>query len=259
MHPGINVTEFAFPSDIEPVDPEGNLAAVSDPHHISTTYDFEWPGGGNLSEALQGSTRPFCISSPDVVFPENVTDLYTEDNANSTDCTPVLGDDCVQAILRIGNNISFREKCTPPSTIWSQIPECNATLGYAARARLNQETFASFGIFTANLSPDPTNSGLNSTNTRNKTAGISSGEGFVGLHSGVIEGSNATEKYLAAASRLHILMISHTFENGGNAELLCMRVNTTGSSDQGSSAAPAHNPVTWTLAMAIVTVFAVII
>ena len=75
---------------------------------MSTTWDFSWPAdsGNNISSALSDLPGPLCITTlatanlgagPD--FPVNVTNAYTEDDTDNTSCVPVLGEECVRALL----------------------------------------------------------------------------------------------------------------------------------------------------------------
>ncbi|KAF3807736.1 hypothetical protein GCG54_00007469 [Colletotrichum gloeosporioides] len=159
----VNVTEFAFPSGINVTDAvTGAEQPVENPSYVSTTWDFAWSSGGNIPQALGNSTGPLCVSILDIVaYPANVTNLYTDENANNTDCTPILGEACVRAILREGSNFSRGIRCNSPRTSWGTLPECNNTLGYTVRERLDDKLFnRTFGggVATANLNPDPFNS-----------------------------------------------------------------------------------------------------
>ncbi|KAI3320713.1 hypothetical protein HD806DRAFT_538163 [Xylariaceae sp. AK1471] len=50
--------------------------------------DFTWPGNGNLSAALNGSTDPFCVSSFEIfMVPANISNVYIEDT-RSPNCEP---------------------------------------------------------------------------------------------------------------------------------------------------------------------------
>ena len=62
--------------------------------------------GNNISSALGDLPGPLCITTlatanlgagPD--FPVNVTNAYTEDDTDNTSCVPVLGEECVRALL----------------------------------------------------------------------------------------------------------------------------------------------------------------
>ncbi|KAK2751216.1 hypothetical protein CKAH01_06402 [Colletotrichum kahawae] len=266
----VNVTEFAFPPGINVTDAvTGAEQPVENPSFVSTTWDFSWSSGGNISQALGNSTGPLCVSFLNVMaYPANVTNLYTDENINSTDCTPILGEACVLAILREGSNFSRGITCNSPEKSWSTLPECNNTLGYAVNERLDERLFnRTFGggIATANLNPDPFNSpSANTSAESNRTFGITSGKGFMGSHSGVIPEANATDTYLAAANSLQLLMISHGFGNGsslGETQLYCMRANTTklpvdeneNEGDKENDATHMHYHVFWTLMVVVLT------
>ncbi|CAI0651788.1 unnamed protein product [Colletotrichum noveboracense] len=266
----VNVTEFAFPSGINVTDAvTGAEQPVENPSYVSTTWDFAWSSGGNISQALGNSTGPLCVSILDIVaYPANVTNLYTDENTNSTDCTPILGEACVRAILTEGSNFSRGTTCNEPKKLWGTLPECNNTIGYAVEKRLDFKLFnGTFGggVATANLNPDPSNSpNASSSAERNRTFGITSRKGFMGLHSGVIPGANATDIYLAATNSLQLLMISHGFGNSslGETQLHCMRANTTqlpvdeneNGGGQENDATRIQYHVAWTLMIVVLTV-----
>lgn len=80
----------------------------SDPqnaHVAFTTYDFAWPEGGNLNQAVGkgenlnsavATLNPSCMYMIYAQWPSNVSEKY---DPSSSDCTSALGDDCVNAIL----------------------------------------------------------------------------------------------------------------------------------------------------------------
>jgi hypothetical protein len=96
--------------------------------HIS--YDFSWPGGGNLVSAAERLNGTYCATA---MFSwgtaKNITDRYTEENTMSTDCTPVLGEACVKAILTWSakGDDGASQGCW--DRLWSQYPECADTFG----------------------------------------------------------------------------------------------------------------------------------
>ncbi|KZL81590.1 hypothetical protein CI238_10632 [Colletotrichum incanum] len=210
----VNVTNVALPHL------EGQIDNITSPHLISTSYDFLWPSGGSMSEALPSSNNAFCVT---VLFrpqyPANVSGLYTEDKSNSTSCEPVLGPDCVAAVLRGSSRQSLTE-CREPVTSWNNIPECYNTLGWGP------------GSYTTLLSTLDINGKISSpfdmgTAVRNESTMRSSGEGFYGLSTGVIDGSMVSEMYLEATNQLHIMMIDSVNKETSRKDLLCMRVNAT--------------------------------
>ncbi|KAF9873069.1 hypothetical protein CkaCkLH20_09579 [Colletotrichum karsti] len=264
----VNITEFSLPAGINITDiASENATYIENPTHVSTTYDFQWPGGGTLSKALGDSSAPFCISiSNTIMYPANVTNLYTDEDTSSTDCEPVLGADCVRAILTKGDNFvgSSKTKCNGIGTAWSSLPECSGTLGYAVRENLDEKVLKlsnSQGILTVNINTNSDNAPkADSSAEMNQTYGITSGKGFSGFHSGVVSASEAASIYEASENSLQILMISHGFNSTGEAgkELLCMRVNTSRVADENGDGQNAgvrsECHVAWTMAIAGLTV-----
>ncbi|KAJ4305989.1 hypothetical protein N0V88_000780 [Collariella sp. IMI 366227] len=99
--------------------------------NILISYDFNWPGGGNLTSSSISATTAFCaVSMFSLGTPTNITDKYTEENTKSTDCRPALGDACVNAILAGAQEDNNRtsHRCF---TRWDQYPECADTFGMA--------------------------------------------------------------------------------------------------------------------------------
>ena len=187
---------------------------------ISTVYDFSWETNGNLSEALGGDNGTFCITvQGDLNMPVNVTNLYTDANGNSTSCEPILGQECVDAILADDDGLSSSgEYCKGPRTIWYQLKECQATLGFAASIKGGPSyTTASFEF--------------NGTIADNTTSGWKSDQGFFGTLTSVVNGSLSLP-YFSATNQLRIISVNTQLptNNGftGGPELLCMRVNATG-------------------------------
>ncbi|KAK7757124.1 hypothetical protein SLS62_000671 [Diatrype stigma] len=203
------------------------LGPLIDPHVVNVAYDFSWERGGNMSSALGNSTGPFCVSITSIDYPTNVTNAYTDDNTDSVDCTPVLGEECVNAILRDGANTVGGSYCNGPQTTWSELPECASTIGYASD--ISQYP----GIGTTNL-----NSGNSTANAtiNGKTVphpNRESGDGFYSKSSGSVNGTNTTA-YYAATNQLHVVMMDTQLPDSsgsgggvGRPNLLCMRVNTT--------------------------------
>lgn len=193
---------------------------VVDPHIVATTYDFTWPGGGNLSAALGDPRAGLCLSfvSLPLDFPANVTDGYSNDNANDPSCVPMLGQSCVDAILSSGRTAVGQPfgLCTAGSA-WFELPECKSTLGYVL------STAGSAGTNTISLGFQ---------NSSNATHDRENGEGWYGLFSAPQNGGASVE-YYNATNRVHIAMIDpvlpSTRDTGyaEGAKLLCMRVNVT--------------------------------
>ncbi|KAK1480989.1 hypothetical protein CCUS01_16049 [Colletotrichum cuscutae] len=145
----VNISDFSLPHLAQNTT-EANLGRnIAEPHYIATSYSLSWPLGGNLSSGgLRGSDSPFCVTSLDVEFSPNVTNLWTEENGNSTDCGPVLGEACLEALHASDKSLT-RESCDGRMPSWKTIPECNTTFGYGA---------VIYGARTSNLNPNVTNS-----------------------------------------------------------------------------------------------------
>ncbi|KAL0939182.1 uncharacterized protein CTRU02_205792 [Colletotrichum truncatum] len=212
----VNVTDISLPHLAS------RFPSISNPHFVSTTYDFTWLGGGNISRTLGGSTSPFCITTVDTVFPPNITNLYNESNTHTSDCEAVLGSDCRSKLDTDGNNLRAG-RCGSPRTIWSKIPECSATFGYALQPEF--DTYSPFGLSTFNINGQPGN------NTRNDTESFMSGDGFFEMNTGIINGSEAAAAYHNATHNLQLFMFNTWIDivNGqiSRPNVLCMRVNAT--------------------------------
>ncbi|KAK1976056.1 hypothetical protein LZ30DRAFT_693149 [Colletotrichum cereale] len=140
------------------------------------------------------------MSALHIEFYANVTSLWTEEDANSTSCEPVLGEDCLS---RLYSQASFVNgyKCVTRSPIFFEVPECSATLGYSAR------------IYTSALLDLHPNS---SKITQGSQLSIESGGGLLGFGSGVVDGANATQTYMTATNRIQMLLFSAWVGEVGN-------------------------------------------
>ncbi|KAK1975904.1 hypothetical protein LZ30DRAFT_693255 [Colletotrichum cereale] len=224
----VNVTEFALPR----LPANLSTAGINIPSTFATTYDLAWPTGGNISSALRGSSAPFCVTAFDYLFPANVTGLFTADDANSTDCERILGEECMNALYYEGNNLDA-DQCVVPA--WGDIPACNATLGAAVRADRAGRPFT-FSLATADANPASANNALNDA------APVQSGEGIWTFQGGVLGGPDAVRGYADASSRLQVFMFNTwlNITNGrvSKPNVLCMRVNTRAVPTETSAAAP---------------------
>lgn len=216
---GVNVSDVLFP--VAESESDGGTRDVT--YATSTTWDFSWSEPGNISSALGDLRGPLCIatlsgadlgSGPD--FPVNVTNAYTEDNTGSSSCVPVLGEDCVRALVSEDGGAIYPYTdgsiCDGPTKKWTEIPECASSFGYAGSTSrsINQEVHQ----------PSLNNSASDS------------GYGFHGFISENLEAPRSRE-YISATNQLQVLMINVNLQAGANGavmgepELLCMRVNTT--------------------------------
>lgn len=243
--PGVNVSEFAIPSD-------SSYSEVSDPHVVATTYDFTWPGGGNLSAALNDPTAGLCLSwvSLPKDFPTNITDKYTSDNADDPSCAPVLGQACVDAILSTGKTSAGPTlgRCTLGQS-WFGLPECEDTLGYASKL------YKSAAVDTISL-------GFHNSSSNATTYDEGDGEGWYGLFSAPQNGSGSAE-YYNATNRLHIAMVDAVLPldlNYGTGwsegrQLLCMRANYTGADTKDNAGSSVGRSASWALFAMTLTSF----
>ncbi|KAI1364409.1 hypothetical protein F5Y08DRAFT_339757 [Xylaria arbuscula] len=60
--------------------------------------------------------------------PANISNTYTEDSTVGTDCTLILGPECVDAIISDASSISATRANTVQN--WASMPECASTFGY---------------------------------------------------------------------------------------------------------------------------------
>lgn len=84
----------------------------ANPHVAFTTYDFSWPQGGSLNDAVKqssdqnnGAYAPSCMYLIWAQFPLNVSSKY---DPSSSDCTGALGEACVKAIV---GNMTASTRC----------------------------------------------------------------------------------------------------------------------------------------------------
>lgn len=211
----VNISDMAAP------DAEN---APEDPHVAVTTYDFSWPGGANISTSLDNAIGQLCLATFRGVFdlPVNVTNAYAEKNTNSTSCEPVLGKDCINAIL--ATPPPDRGTCVVPDLVgWSDIPECAGSFGYAVHSR-PQESHTLLGIYNGIV--------FNASSGDDGESGPMSGVGFYANVTEPLEGSGS-RIFSSNANRLHLLFISTQIPIQGRTkpmdvvDLLCMRVNAT--------------------------------
>ncbi|KAK6954543.1 hypothetical protein Daesc_004510 [Daldinia eschscholtzii] len=220
----INVSDVVAPS-AESQQSSSTSGPITDPHVASTTYDFTWSTEGNMSTALGGAPGPLCfVQLGDWVdLPVNVTNLYTEDSAQSTSCVPVLGEACVNAILAAEKSLNSEYCFNPQRKLWSELPECQSSFGYSQKASHH------FDLFSSGLS-------LYDNRTTNSTSDDlfwESGQAFYRNVSEPLNGSNS-QTFLQNSNRLHVLLLSTTLPDPTNPtyklserDLLCMRVNAT--------------------------------
>ncbi|KAK0748554.1 hypothetical protein B0T21DRAFT_380353 [Apiosordaria backusii] len=189
---------------------------------VRTSYDFTYEGAptdSTLEEAVPGlGNQSFCAVQliwTDSGWPANITNLWTDENTNSTSCAPVLGQDCVDAIIQSTgtNNGAWDRTCGSQGGSWERAPQCASSLGYMySLRRVSAKNFPK----------------LNNAN---------SGESFAGLSSmeySDLDNKTIYENYL---NSIHMVLINapvdlirgnqSSFSTDAPTKLLCMRVNTS--------------------------------
>ncbi|KAK8036325.1 hypothetical protein PG993_008939 [Apiospora rasikravindrae] len=259
----VNISDFTGPNTTKNETRAG--APLIDPHLALTTYDFRWPGGGNLSDQVggHGTTDAVCISAAAAyTWPGNLTNRYTEGDVDSADCGTVLGAACRDAILR--NGTSDRRSCSGPETAWNLLPECADSFGYAQQLtrRLDPELFPTVLTFDINR-----NNGTRANPDRGRgndtrvpgNPNLASGSGFFAFNEFPRNDTNLTG-YYEATDRFHVVLLSTMLPNGdgggyqGGAALMCMRVNTTKVEWEGPESAGMHAAGLGAVATAVVGV-----
>lgn len=221
---GVNISDSSAPN-------APGVDESVDAHIVTTTHDFTWPGSGNVPTELDEPNSGLCLTVADSPndWPVNVTNAYTEDDADNPSCAPVLGQPCVDAILSSSRRNGF-VGCNGPSTSWFHLPECQSTLGYTRG--MSTPVGTPVGTFTQPY-------GFSNT-SRNATDDQKHGKGFspITLSSSPQDGSGSVE-YYTILNRLHIMLFNPIIPSNGASEsrgatgytqgpaLLCMRVNTT--------------------------------
>lgn len=95
---------------------------------IHIGYDFSWPGGGKLGWAFPRFFVHYCaVAMITWGTAARVAEKFTDQHANSTDCTPALGDACVNAIL--ASSVKRNESMGCFDGLWSQLPGCADAFG----------------------------------------------------------------------------------------------------------------------------------
>ncbi|KAI0968083.1 hypothetical protein F4678DRAFT_474917 [Xylaria arbuscula] len=220
----INVSDFVPSDALADLTSYGSDETV-DTHIVTTSYDFSWSSPENLTSELNSSIASFCLTVATSLtdLPANVTNAYTEQDTNSTSCVPALGQACVDAILATEKfeGDPVYGNCRAPSQLWSELPQCQNTLGYVYNVSHG------FTLLTGSR-------GFSNRTSQNATADFKNGGGWFGYISSPVNGSGSNE-YYTAINRLHIAMINPLLAYDGDfdsgfsqdPQLLCMRVNAT--------------------------------
>jgi hypothetical protein len=108
---------------------------IPDAHVAYTTYSFSWPGQGTLQDALNAEAEQesilthysSCAVLFDALFPTNVTDKFDD---SSSDCTSMLGAECVKALTTLVGSVNGDCKgFSIPTTLIQE--QCASSFGVA--------------------------------------------------------------------------------------------------------------------------------
>lgn len=110
---------------------------LEDPHFVNVAYDFQWPEGGEIQDALNRtfsesgahtSTGPgqLCAAYFNMQgLPSDITNRYKE--SDNGDCTGVFGEDCVAAMLNASALWSGNGGvCGLPGRGFTELPQCQS-------------------------------------------------------------------------------------------------------------------------------------
>lgn len=216
---GVNVSDFALP-DARPEFP-GEEADFVDPHITNTVFSLDWHQDESFRSALNGSAAPVCATITTGNFLPNVTNLFTDDN-DSADCEPVLGRDCVDAILASGRDL---DACS--FDIWTDLPECAASLGASA-------FYDTYGLSILSFDMNRNATGGNASFAEVGYEAIANGTdgqyGFFSQSSDPYSAANTT-LFDEEATRLHVMVLSFAPDRSGvglwSQKAMCVRANAT--------------------------------
>ncbi|KAI1295931.1 hypothetical protein F5Y03DRAFT_410373 [Xylaria venustula] len=220
---GINVSDFPPSSALADLTSDGSNTL--DAHIVTTSYNFSWSSPENCTSELNSSIASFCltVATSLIDLPANATNTSTEQDTNSASCVSALGQAGVDAILAIEKfeDDPVYGNCRSPSKLWSELPECQNTLGYTYNVSHSLDLLTGSREFSNRTS-------------QNATADFKNGAGWFGYISSAVNSSGSNE-YYTAMNRLHIAMVNPLLAYDGDfdggflqdAQLLCMRVNAT--------------------------------
>ncbi|TLD29291.1 hypothetical protein PspLS_03493 [Pyricularia sp. CBS 133598] len=211
----MNATHFRYPN------PRRQREPIEDPHITAITFDFNWPGGGQMEDQFVGKkiyynqqnltivnlTR-MCQTfyTPNFDYVTNISTSYTEEDARSTDCRPFLGDECVND----WESEPYSTMCSASGMSFNRGAVCRSVLGQDR----------TLGLWSHELATNYSSGGI-----------------VTGASTGAMNGTNMTS-YDAVTNRVHILAINPVFKvrglNGlnrtsniaGRRQLLCIRIKT---------------------------------
>ncbi|KAL8301327.1 hypothetical protein RB593_000241 [Gaeumannomyces tritici] len=263
-------TSAKSPSRANPPRQGFNRTAVSDPHVVVTSFDLSWPGGGDISAALDGGgggdnstttmppAGPLCATAlTGNDMRPNASNLLGPDDMGVVHCASVIGTDCLQALMASSprasspssSSSSSRTRCRRPRTEWGQLPACAHVFPQVSSWRPSREAEARGGqsdLQTIDLNP------VNATERRRLrsgaafllTATAAFGGGAVAAGGGV---------YDDVATQLRVLVLDATRARAGlpggpvrpanmQPAVLCMRVNAAALAvdEEGAAAGPGR-------------------
>ncbi|KAK8135547.1 hypothetical protein PG984_003487 [Apiospora sp. TS-2023a] len=203
-----------------PVTNSSQSDGVEDPYLVSTAYYFSWPKGNNISDALGGAKGTMCTSTLESVdVPVSVLNKLPADDHGNGDCAPVLGQECVDALLsKQGGAITVEgDSCRDLKQSWHDIPACRDSLG---KDRKSATQWAGTPL-----------GGRNPANNATAPEWRSGHDFFLNI-SHPVTGRDSDE-YLKRVNQLHVLMFDARIpaerkgQFVGGPQLLCTRVNAT--------------------------------
>lgn len=194
---------------------------------VSTAYYLSWPNDKdrNISDALDGANGTLCTSAlQSADMPISVLNKFPDDgNNNNGDCAPILGQECVDALLSTqGGAVTVENNvCRSPTQSWHDLPACRDSLG---RDKTSGTQWAGTPL-----------SGRNPLNNATRPKPWRSGDDFyANVSSPVGGGGKDSDEYLARVNQLHVLMLDARIPSSqgegqfvGGPQLLCARVNAT--------------------------------
>ncbi|CAK1355604.1 hypothetical protein CB0940_00683 [Cercospora beticola] len=188
---------------------------------LNTVYDFGFPNGGNLTQAVAASSgqldqNNFCVTILQTQIPSSRANDYnadTEDNASEGSCAYPFRDACINAIAaRIGETEPGEDGCRMSAISLTDLVQCEAIFESDTRV-------ATYNL----LAPDVTG---------NLTGG------FAHITSDPYDGNNRTF-FDIAETRIHFVAI----DSGNTFTPLCVKVDAE--RDQVTAGAPSLNKNLW--------------
>ncbi|KAM7187609.1 hypothetical protein V8F20_010893 [Naviculisporaceae sp. PSN 640] len=212
----VNITDIPVP-DKETDFPVGKPSSKSpDTRALRITYDLSWPGGRSLRDTIANDSPRLCVSFPYTIGSmPNVTNNWPEANTDSPDCGPVLGQACVDAILKTSSEPDANF-CNG-GRAWSELPECQSSFGYHYHHR--DSPFGWYNTLDMGIDPE-----------------VTSGERFNWIGYTYDRASYNQSLYESAVNMLQIVLFQSEAPRSGGLNqtvmkesrpvLACMRVRT---------------------------------